>query len=211
MPHCELIVARHGETLWNKEGRQQGHLDSPLSPLGIRQAEAIAERLAYEKFDALYTSDLGRAYATAERIAARTGHAIITDERLRERNLGIFQTLTMHEVEAKFPEEFRRFSSGDPEYVIPQGESARQRYERIVACVEEIAARHAGQRVVMVAHGGVLQSFFRRAVGIPLEVKRTFSLFNASPNTFSIDGPSWKLGTWGDVNHLRGMDTMDDW
>jgi len=211
MPHCELIIARHGETVWNKDGRQQGHLDSPLTPLGVRQAEAIAERLRSEEFHALYTSDLGRALSTAQIVAARTGHTVTVDERLRERNLGIFQGLTMAEVEVKFPEDFKRFNSGDPDYVIPRGESARQRYERIVACVEDIAARHAGQRVVIVAHGGALQSLFRRAVGIPLEAKRAFSLFNASLNTFFVEDGSWKLGTWGDITHLHSLDTLDDW
>ena len=87
----ELTVVRHGETVWNNEGRQQGHLDSPLSPLGLRQAQAIANRLASERFNAIYSSDLGRAWATAERITACHDLEIHTDPRLRERHLGIFQ------------------------------------------------------------------------------------------------------------------------
>lgn len=210
MPKCELIVARHGETTWNKEGKQQGHLDSPLSELGVRQAERIGERLETERFGALYTSDLGRAYATAERIAAKTGHDIRVDVRLRERNLGIFQTLTMEEVARRYPEEYARFRSGDPDYVIPEGESARERHARAIACVEEIGARHAGERVVIVAHGGVLQSLFRHAVGLPLEAPRGFSLFNASINTFFVEHGKWKLGMWGDTSHLKGTDSLDD-
>lgn len=208
---CELIIVRHGETVWNALGRQQGHLDSPLSPLGIRQAEAIAERLSTERFDALYTSDLGRAHATAQRIAARTGREVIVDKGLRERNLGIFQALTMEEVAARYPEEYARFKSGDPDYRIPRGESARERHERIVAAVGKIVSRHAGGRIVIVAHGGVLQSLFRHAVGLPLSAPRTFKLFNASLNTFFVENGSWKLGAWGDTNHLRAIGTQDDW
>ncbi len=207
---CELIVVRHGETTWNALGKQQGQLDSPLSPLGIRQAEAIAARLADEEFDFLYSSDLLRAHSTSERIAAATGHDIIPEPGLRERHLGIFQTLTMQEVRKRYPEDYARFESGDPDYVIPQGESARQRHDRAVAAVAAIAARHPAGRVVIVTHGGILQSLFRRAVGIPLEAPRAFKLYNASLNTFFIDSVSWTLGTWGDIFHLRDLGTMDD-
>lgn len=207
---CELIIVRHGETIWNAEGRQQGHLDSALTPAGARQAEAIAETLSKEKFSALYTSDLGRAFTTAEVIAAKCSHKVTTDERLRERNLGIFQTLTMAEVEERYPEEYRAFRSGDPDYEIPSGESARQRYDRAVACADDIAKRHAGQRVVVVTHGGILDSYFRRALCIALTEPRRFRLFNASINTFFVVGGEWALGTWGDVSHLVGIGTQDD-
>jgi len=206
----ELIVVRHGETLWNLDGRQQGHLDSPLSPLGVRQADAIAARLAEERFDALYSSDLGRARATAQRIAARTGHAVRVDERLRERHLGIIQGLTMSEFERLHPEEHARFNSGGADFRVPGGESIRQRHERVVACAEEIAARHPGQRVVIVTHGGVLSSLFRRAAGISVAAPRTFRLWNASINTFFVEGGKWALGVWGDISHLKGLPTADD-
>jgi probable phosphoglycerate mutase len=207
----ELVVVRHGETEWNATGKQQGHLDSPLTDTGLRQAEAIADALAARSFDLLYSSDLGRAYHTAERIAAKTGHEIITEPRLRERHLGVFQGLTMAEVAEKLPEAYAGFTSGDPCYVIPGGESERQRYERIVGCVDGIAARHEGRRVVIVTHGGALTSLFRRAMGLPLGAPRTFSLFNASINTFHVTDGRWKLGTWGDTSHLKGIPTADDW
>jgi probable phosphoglycerate mutase len=76
--------------------------------------------------------------------------------------------------------------------------------------VEGIARRHAGERVVIVAHGGVLQSLFRGAVGLALGAPRTFSLLNASINSFSVDDGRWKLEAWGDTSHLRGIDSLDD-
>jgi probable phosphoglycerate mutase len=207
---CELIVVRHGATEWNKIGRQQGHLDSPLSETGIAQAEVIAERLSREKFTALYSSDLGRAYGTAEYIAARTGHEIIAEKRLRERNLGVFQGRTWDEIEEELPEEVAAFRTGDPDYRIPEGESARERYERTVGCIEQIAAQHPGERIVIVAHGGVLDGLFRRALGIDLTEPRRFKLFNASVNTFLVEDGSWKLATWGDICHLGEIGGLDD-
>ncbi|MGZ5651565.1 MAG: histidine phosphatase family protein, partial [Usitatibacter sp.] len=79
-----FIVVRHGQTQWNVESRIQGHRDSPLTAAGEAQAEAVAARLAAERFDVLISSDLGRARQTAERIARRCGHRVVTDTRLRE-------------------------------------------------------------------------------------------------------------------------------
>lgn len=103
-----------------------------------------------------------------------------------------------------------KFATNDPDYVFPQGESARQRFERCVRTTEEIAARHIGQTILIVAHGGVLNSFFYKALNIPLTEPRRFSLFNGSINVFSISENEWRLETWGDIHHLRGLDTLDD-
>jgi 2,3-bisphosphoglycerate-dependent phosphoglycerate mutase len=206
----ELVVVRHGETEWNLAGRQQGHMDSPLTELGQRQAAALAERLAGEHFDVLYSSDLGRAMRTAECIARTTGLAVVPESGLRERNLGIMQGLTYAEVEQQYPEVFGLFRSGDPDYVLPSGESSRERYERHVRTAVEIAARHVGGRVLLVAHGGVLASLFRFTLAIDLEQPRRFKLYNASLNSFCVRGKDWRLGTWGDISHLRGIGSCDD-
>jgi len=201
MQATRLIVIRHGESKWNREGRQQGHLDSGLTETGIAQVRAIAERLRKQSFTALYSSDLGRAYQTAEIIASQTGHRVVTDERLRERNLGIFQGHTWDEIERKYPEELHSYRTSGPGYVIPQGESVRQRVQRTVGCLEELATRHRGESIVVVAHSGVLNGLLRRTLGIPLEQRRRFKLWNASLNVFLYEDGTWTLGTWGDVAH----------
>src|SRR5437899_11865837 len=104
MKKTQVIIVRHGQTQWNLKLIRQGHLDSPLTERGIAQAKALGQRLAQEKFSALYSSDLGRAVQTAEMIANATGHNIITDARLRERHLGIFQGLNGDEIRERFPE-----------------------------------------------------------------------------------------------------------
>lgn len=210
VPATELIVVRHGETIWNAAGRQQGHADSDLTPTGLRQAELLADALSQRPLDALYSSDLGRAMRTAQCIADRTGLAIRPDARLRERNLGVFQGLTPTEVRERFPDEQARLVSGDPDYVIPGGESARQRYDLAVECAEEVAARHPGERVLLVTHGGVLSALFRRAVGLPLTAPRRCSLYNVSINTILVTGDNWMIATWGDVRHLSGLASKDE-
>src|SRR4030095_2805652 len=123
MDRAQVIIVRHGQTEWNIKGIRQGNLDSRLTEKGMAQAKALAQRLARESFTALYSSDLGRAVQTAEEVASVTGHEIITDPRLRERHLGIFQGLSGEEIKQKHPEEYKLHRSLGPDYVIPGGES----------------------------------------------------------------------------------------
>jgi len=205
-----IIAVRHGETEWNRVGRQQGHLDSPLTLLGKQQALSMADALSSRSVQLIYSSDLGRAQETATIIAARLNLQVRTDARLRERNLGILEGQTMSQFRETHPPEAALLASGDPDFALPGGESARQRFVRNVECVEEIARKHAGNMVLVVAHGGVLNSFFHKAVQLPLETRRSFSLFNAAVNVFTVADSGWRLETWGDVSHLRTIPTLDD-
>jgi probable phosphoglycerate mutase len=204
----ELILLRHGETEWNAVGRLQGHRDSALNREGLRQADALAARLASVSFTALYSSDLGRAVETARRIAARTGHAVVPDPRLRERGLGILEGLTREEAAGRHPEVFSEYAAGGPDYVVPQGESTSQRLRHAVECLEELGARHRGERLVVVTHGGVLSLLFRHSLGIPPQAPRTFSVLNAGWNQFDYHEGTFRLVTWGDITHLK--DTSRD-
>ena len=141
MIRTQIIIVRHGQTQWNIRKIRQGHLDSELTDKGVAQARALGQRLARESFTALYSSDLGRALHTARMIAAVTGHEIVTDERLRERHLGVFQGLSGDEIKDKHPEEYRLHRTLGPEYVIPGGESVRQQVARNVDCLDEIALK----------------------------------------------------------------------
>ncbi|MDP2639669.1 MAG: histidine phosphatase family protein [Betaproteobacteria bacterium] len=202
-----LIAIRHGETEWNRDGRFQGHLNSVLNREGLAQAEALGERLATEHFDLLLSSDLGRALQTASAIALRSGHEVVVEPRLRERRMGIFQGLTAAEVQVRYPDEYARFSTRDPDYVIPEGESARQLFQRSVACFTELAERHAGLTLATVTHGGVLAMLYRHARAIPLETPRDFPLHNTGLNRFRHRLGAWQLQSWGEVGHLeRALD-----
>ena len=205
-----IIAVRHGETEWNLIGKQQGHLDSPLTERGIRQANALAVGLAGLGIDKIFSSDLGRAVNTAEIIAAKLNLPVQLDRRLRERHLGSLQGFFLSEWRRQYPDEWSAFESRDPDYCLPGGESARQRYERTVGCIEELAQKNSGHTILIVAHGGVLNGLFYKTIGIPLSTPRRFSLFNAAINSFTFDGDSWRLDTWGETRHLQGIDTLDD-
>lgn len=210
MKATRFIIVRHGESEWNLAGRFQGHLDSSLTETGTAQSRALAGRLREESFNALYSSDLKRAYQTAGFIARKTGHRILVDRRLRERNLGIFQGLTKEEIQKQFPEEYGLYQNGGADYLIPRGESARQQSQRVVACLEKINRRQRGGTVVVITHGGVLSVFLRHVLGIPLEATRGFKLFNAGLNVFSHRRGRWILENWGDNYHLNHLVTFYD-
>jgi probable phosphoglycerate mutase len=202
MVRTQVIIVRHGQTQWNIRKIRQGHLDSELTERGVAQARALGQRLARENFTAIYSSDLGRAIQTARMITVITGHPIVTDSRLRERNLGIFQGLSGDEIQRNHPEEYRLHHTLGPDYVIPGGESVRQQVARNVSCIDEIALKHPGEKVVVVTHGGVVSGVFRHVLNIPLEAPRRFEFVNAGLNVFAYEEGNWILRTWGDVSHL---------
>jgi 2,3-bisphosphoglycerate-dependent phosphoglycerate mutase len=197
-----FIVVRHGETHWNIQQRIQGHGDSPLTPRGEAQADAIAERLSREKFDALIASDLGRAMQTAQRIAARTGHSVIPDPRLRERNFGIGEGLTYAEIDQRFPGAFSRTQEMDPDYLVPGGETRRHFHHRVMLAFEALALEHHGKRIAVVAHGGVLAAIYRVVHDIPVAQPHTIPIANASYNALTFEADTWNLEAWDDVGHL---------
>jgi probable phosphoglycerate mutase len=206
-----LFVVRHGETLWNQQGLLQGHLDSPLSELGVNQANALADYFSKCDWDLIVSSDLTRAVRTAEIIKRASDKQILTDKCLRERNLGVAQGFTVKEFGEKYHDESIEFNKGGADYIIPGGESIDQRFKRSITCINGLVERFKGNKIIIVTHGGVLDGIFRYTVKMPLNQKRTFSLFNASVNTIQIQDDSWNIVTWGYVEHLRALGSLDDW
>ena len=153
-----ILLARHGETDWNRDLRVQGHSDTPLNEDGREQARALAESLAGEPIQAIYTSDLARARETAEIVAAPRDLEVHVDRDLRERNFGSWEGLTREEIDDRFGEA----STHD-------GETNDEVRERVLAAVHRIVAGHPDQVVLVVSHGGALNSLWHHASGARLE------------------------------------------
>ena len=207
----ELILIRHGETEWNATGRIQGHREVSLNDRGQKQAQAVADRLKNESFNALYSSDLKRTLQTAEAISQCTGHTIQTDSRLREWDLGILAGLTCADAETQHPKAYAIYHNSRVDDPVPEGESIRNRATRITTCIEEIASNHKDERIVVITHGGPLGDCYRQAVGLSIDQPLDVELYNAGLNTFAIAGSNWTLKTWGDIAHLEGIGSMGDW
>lgn len=207
----KLILIRHGETEWNATGRIQGHKPVSLNDRGHQQAQAVALRLQHEPFDALYSSDLKRTLQTAQAIANLTHHTIHTDVRLREWDLGVLAGLTRPEAESQHPEAYAIYNRQIVEDAIPNGESIRNRYTRVTTCLEEHAHNHPNQTLVIITHGGPLGDCYRRATHLSFEKPLTAKLYNAGINIITIDHSDWTLETWGDIDHLKNIGSMDNW
>ena len=124
MIQTHFILVRHGETTWNLEGRRQGQSDSPLTAIGLAQARAIADRLADERVDALYSSDLTRALHTAAQIAVACNLPVLPDARLREKSFGVIEGLRSVEVQAAHPEVAACIERKSPDYAPPRRRKA---------------------------------------------------------------------------------------
>ena len=152
-----ILLARHGETDSNREGRFQGHADQPLNETGRTQARALADQLAATSIDAVYSSDLRRARETAEIVAARRGIAVATERGLREIDVGSWSGLTRAEIEERFP--------GADDH---DGETREAHLARVVATVDRIAHDHPGEVLLVVSHGGSLRALRRHCAGEPV-------------------------------------------
>jgi len=115
----------------------------------------------------------------------------------------------MEEFKAKYPKEHKKFCSPDINYVIPGGESAKQRFKRAINTLNKIVSNYNGMNLLIVTHGGILESIFRHTLNIPIKQDRTFSLVNGSINKFSYEN-RWRLESWGEISHLSGLNAMDD-
>lgn len=201
-----LLVIRHGETPWNTEARIQGHIDIPLNDKGRWQAERVAQALADEAIDAIYSSDLQRARHTAEAIAQAVGLSLTLDESLRERHFGRFEGMTQEEVASQWPEEARRWRERDPAYGPDGGETLENFYERCLDAITRLARQHPGQSIALVAHGGVLDCFYRAANGLELDLPRSWKITNASVNRLLFNGEGFSMVGWADNRHLEEDD-----
>ncbi|MDQ1373706.1 MAG: 2,3-bisphosphoglycerate-dependent phosphoglycerate mutase, partial [Actinomycetota bacterium] len=163
---ADLLIVRHGESEWNAAGRWQGWADPPLSPKGEDQATAAAVELAGLRLEAIAASDLQRARRTAEIITAELELGDVhVDVGLRERNVGDFSGLTRHEIEARWPGMLAEWRSGRAQQA-PGGEGP-EFLERVLAALDRVADRFAGQRVLVVAHGGLIRTVHRHLGGEP--------------------------------------------
>jgi probable phosphoglycerate mutase len=209
MHATRIIAIRHGETAWNVDTRIQGQLDIGLNETGRQQAQRVARALASESIQAIYASDLLRAWDTADAIASTTGSALQAHEGLRERSFGIFQGKTFPEIEAAWPEQAQQWRKREPHWAPEGGESLTAMHQRITRTANELAARHLGQQIVLVAHGGVLDMLYRAATGQDLHAPRSWEVGNAAINRLLWTPEGLTLVGWSDKRHLDD-ETLDE-
>jgi probable phosphoglycerate mutase len=210
MHATRIIAIRHGETAWNVDTRIQGQLDIGLNDTGRHQAQRVASALGGETISAIYSSDLLRAWDTARAIAHATERPLHAHQGLRERGFGVFQGRTFTEIEAAWPEQAQRWRKREPHWAPEGGESLAALRERISRTASELGARHPGEQIVLVAHGGVMDALYRIATGQELQAPRTWNLGNAAINRLLWTPDGLTLVGWADTRHLDDDVTLDE-
>lgn len=203
--NTRVYLIRHGETDWNLIGRWQGHADVPLNAVGQRQARLLGQRFAQERvcFDAIYSSDLARAYQTARELGAAVRVAVQLIPNLREIDLGSWSGLTTDELRERYPAEFARLSAGE-DIVRGGGESIGAMRRRVVEAVEALVAQHHGATLGIVTHGGCIRALLAHAANLDSGELRSFPhIGNTSISVVHVGLDTWETLRINDMAHLE--------
>jgi broad specificity phosphatase PhoE len=195
----QLILVRHGETLHNVAGIAQGWGDSELSERGQRQVARLAERLKSFSPDAIYSSTLNRARATAEKIASSAGLDIRLVDDLREMNYGRWEGQNFLDIRRNEEPVYRRWIA-EPDFPCPEGESHTDVLARVRRALDLI---NGSKRPVLVTHGTAIRIATTALLELPLSASRHFAQDNASINVFLRRGDRWVLKLWNDNTHCE--------
>ncbi|MDU7360229.1 MAG: histidine phosphatase family protein [Propionibacteriaceae bacterium] len=188
-----VIMLRHGETLWNREGKMQGQADIELSEHGREQAHEVATELSQYAFDAVWSSPLSRAVETARAVASAQGLDVHVDARLGEINMGSLAGKTWAEVSKAHPEWVERLRAGEDFRRSESGETSEEMARRGTLALHDIAAEHPDQTVLVATHGFFARVTVASLLGLSGFGRRLGTLGNAHWAELSHDDAGWTL------------------
>ncbi|MBU7317152.1 histidine phosphatase family protein [Paenibacillus oleatilyticus] len=200
-----LYLTRHGQTEWNLNKKMQGHLDSPLTDYGMRQAEWLKERLENIQFDAIYSSSSPRAVSTAQILSGNRPLPISTLDSLKEINMGLWEGQQIDWIQQQFPVQYDLFFN-DPHLYRPtgHGESYSELLERTIPALNHILAEHQGQQVLIVTHRITLKVIMSYFLGKPLhEIGSMPDIHPTALCKMIMNNDVPKVELYGDTSHYR--------
>lgn len=202
----ELLIIRHGETDWNRQHRFQGQIDVPLNDIGAQQAARLAVALADEPIEVLVASDLQRARATAAALAGGDRPALQVQPLWREQSFGLLEGLDVATIQRQHPDLWARWIRHDADFALPAGgESNQAFFARTQRALGELLDEHAGRRIAVVTHGGVLDMLWRRVQGLSLSGPRLCEIPNTGINRLRWADGRLQIVEWADARHLGGL------
>lgn len=202
----KFILVRHGQTEWNLCGRYQGQSDTELSAAGIKQAEILAEHFPADKIDAIYSSDLKRAFITAEKVGEKYQCPVIKEPAFREICFGDWEGLTYEQITEKWPYALADFFQRPDILEIPNGESFLAVQTRAVNKIKELAASNNDKTLAIFAHGAIIRTILAAAVNSPLRYLWSFRQDNTAVSIIIYDCGGFMLQLANSTEHLRGSD-----
>ncbi len=212
--NARLLIIRHGQTDWNQKGRFQGQSDLPLNSLGLRQVQAAgwaaAQALNGEQPQAIYASDLRRAWQSAEAVHTALPNNVsiplIAEPRLREMSFGDWEGMTYAEIQARYSGALQRWEADLENIAPPNGETLRQMVERVQAALNDLLQAHPNGTTLLVGHGGPLQLLIALMLGLPPARFWQIHLSNASLSELRIYPEGAILNLLNCTSHLKGIE-----
>jgi len=200
-----LYLTRHGQTEWNLQQRMQGHLNSPLARSGLQQAGWLRDRLEQTHFDAVYASSSPRALKTAQIITGERPVDIVTQDALREINMGLWEGQQVSDIEQQFPVQFDQFFHA-PHLYTPtgEGESYADLYERSIPAINTIIAQHQGQQLLVVTHRITLKVIMSYFLNKQLQdIAEMADLHPTALCKITLTGDQPEVNLYGDTSHYQ--------
>lgn len=197
-----LLLIRHGETEWNREGRYHGHTDIELNKTGMEQARRLGQRLSHENIDAIYSSSLTRAIQTAQHISEAHDLSVIGCDELKELNLGDFEGKWFKESGDNGRSLETAWENGDVDFPIPGGETLYELQSRVSGFLSELLERHDSGTLALVAHGGSLRIALCHLIGIDLKCWWRLQLSSTSLSIVNTYPDHTILSLLNDTCHL---------
>ena len=204
-PPTRILITRHGQTVTNREGRFCGHFETQLTPLGVRQAQALGQRLGGVHVDAVYTSDLGRAVETAALILQGRCITPSIDPDLRELHYGQWEGRKGGEVAKAYPEQYKLMRAEDPGWRPPGGETIGEVRQRTFAALRRVAKAHQHQTVLIVTHGTAINCMISEALGVAPSHTFRFHVANCGLSEITMRRATPILSLLNDTAHLVGV------
>ena len=204
-----LILVRHGESEWNRIGRYQGQEDAPLSELGLRQADALGNRLQHERIDAIYASPLQRAKRTGEAIARfHPSVPFIEDKALYEIHHGEWQGLLADEVRERYAELLEEWRTYPTRCQMPGGESFSNILKRTLTLRERVSKLHHDGTVIFSTHDVVIKILIADALGMHMDRINRIWVTNASISVIEYTDAIPFLVSLSEACHLGQLETV---
>lgn len=185
---ARFFLVRHGETMWNRQGKYQGQSDVPLTDEGREQARFLSERLKDEKIDVIYASDLDRAIETAAIIAKYHDLNVLPAPLMRELNFGIWEGMTYDEIIQKWPQEYNEWQRDPHNKKPPEGETLAELCKRVSKFLKETAREHPDSRILVVSHAGPIRAILSVLLNLRQDFFWKFKISNTSITIIEYDG-----------------------
>jgi probable phosphoglycerate mutase len=201
----KLYLIRHGQSEWNELKKIQGQTNTNLTKHGKDQAKMLAHMLIGENIDVIYTSDLNRAKDTAKTISEKINKPLIYSEFLREIKFGIWEGLTISEVEDRYKDQYLIWNKSPDELILDNAETLQILKDRVMNWINLILLENKEKNIAIVSHGTTLKVLMLSLLGIPLCHYKNFSISNVGLSVIECRDFNNVLTKLNDLSHLKEL------